>query len=162
MGNAAKGIKAVIGGIDTNIIEPIVTDIYMALMTESDVPEEDKVDVKIVARGAQGLLMRELNRGNAVDLMQMVVPLIGSGSVPVEGVQYLIREIVSGFGFDPDQFGPDPSRLNQLRSAATGGTGGLGATPASAQQGTPLPNLDGRSATPPDPADAISPLSTVG
>jgi hypothetical protein len=162
MGNAAKGIKAVIGGIDTNVIEPLVTDIYMALMTEPDVPEEDKVDVKIVARGAQGLLMRELSRGNAVDLLQMVVPLRGSGDVTKEGVQYLIREIVSGFGFDPDQFGPDPARLNQLRGAATDATGGLGVTPASAQMGTPPPSLDGRSATPPDPAEAVSPSGITG
>jgi hypothetical protein len=162
MGNAAKGLKAVIGHIDTNVIAPMVTDIYMALMTEPSVPEEDKVDVQIVARGSQGLLQRELSRGNAVDVLQMVVPLMGSGVVEAPSLQYLLREIVAGFGFDPDKFAPDPARANQLREAALGGTGGLGVTPASAQQGTPPPALDGRSATPPDPAAAISPSSNVG
>jgi hypothetical protein len=162
MGNAAKGLKAVIGHIDTNVIEPMVTDIYMGLMTERGVPDEDKVDVQVVARGSQGLLQRELSRGNAIDVLQLAVPLLPSEVVTKEGIQYLMREIVAGFGFDPDKFATDPERVNQLRTAALDGTEGLGVTPASAQMGTPPPVLDGRSATPPDPAAAISPSGNVG
>jgi hypothetical protein len=163
MGNAAKGLKAVLGHIDSNVIEPMVSDVYMALMTEKGVPEEDKVDVRVVAQGSQGLLQRELTRGNAVEALQIAVPLRSDGTVTREGVQYLVREVVSSLGFDPDKVVPDPAREKQLRAVGPDDTQTVASSPPNAAApGTPVPSLDARSATPPDPADLVRVPTDVG
>jgi hypothetical protein len=157
MGNAAKGLKAVVGHIDVNIIEPMVRDVYVALMTEKDTPDEDKVDVDVVARGSAGLLQQELQQNRTVEGLQVALPAVKSGLIPLEGAQYLYREVLAGLGFDPDKIIPDPGVRAQLRTALGGGNESSAVAPRTAQEGTPLPSLDGRSDTPPDPIAPIAP-----
>lgn len=155
MGNAAKGLKAVIGHIDVYVIEPLVTDCYMATMTEGEVPEEDKVDVNIVARGSSGLLQEELAQNRAVETLQLLTPYVDRKMVPPSGVQYMIRRVVAGMGYDPDLVIPDPRIVAQLRAALGGDTLPPEGAP-STQEATPAPPLDGRSAQPADPVSTVA------
>ena len=155
MGNAAKGLKAVVGHIDVNVIEPLVTDCYMALMTDSAVPAEDKVDVNIMARGSAGLLQQELAQNRALEALQMLTPYADRELVPKDGMQHVLRRVMAGLGFEPDQVIPDPAVPAQLRAALAGDSFRGAEAPSAAQEGTPTPQLDGRSAQPADPAAQV-------
>lgn len=155
MGNAAKGVKAVIAGIDRHVIEPAVTSYYMLLMM-FDKDRTLKADVAVLARGSSGLLQRELQQARAVETLQMLTPYAEKGLVPPRGLQMVIRDILRGLGYSADDIVPDPERQQQLADLAQKfGVAGqqpepidggqLSSTPASSQPGTPGPHLDGRS-----------------
>lgn len=154
MGNAAKGVKAVIAGIDRRVIEPAVTSFYMLLML-FDKDRTLKADVAVIARGSSGLLQRELQQARAVETLQMLTPYAERGLVPPRGLQLVIRDILRGLGYAADDIVPDPDRQQQLADLAQrygvasqqpepqedGGPGDQ----SSSQPGTPGPKLDGRS-----------------
>lgn len=170
MGNAAKGVKLVIAGIDRDVIEPVVRNFY-ALLMMFDPDRTIKADVNVVARGAAGLLQRELSQARAVETLQMLTPYVQAQLVPPDGLQVVLRDVLRGLGYSSDDIIPDPERAQALQNFAIanmlaqnqGGAGGAGAAgggsaPAqtsvpSIQPGTPPPQLDGRSTPAPNPAD---------
>ena len=167
MGNAAKGIKRVISFTDNLIMQPIVEMLFAINMLYSD-DDSLKADAQVVARGAAGLLQKELSQSRAIELLQVLVqPAVQqSGYVPAEAVPKLLRDVAAGMGYDPDII-PDPtagqSIIETLRSMGVqvgDAGGGLGATnpvevagPGGA--GTPIPGLDGRSQPPPMPGESV-------
>lgn len=153
MGNAAKGIKAVISNVDQNVIEGLIQYAYMLVMTDSDVDEADKVDVKIKARGSSGLLQREIMQARAIEVLQLLTPYVQMQIVPPEALIQMLRDVLSGLGYDPDKILPDLVRQGQLQSIASGVTPPVAGISVPAP-GTPMPSLDQRSALPPDPAAA--------
>ena len=170
MGNAARGLKAVVANVDKHITEPLVEAYYNLEMLLGDDPTV-KGDCQIVARGASGLLQRELSQSRAVEALQMLVPFtqIQDGSqqpiIPPQGLRVVISDILKSLGYTAEEIlGPAPERQQELQN--------FGAQPASqpGQQppalrppspGTvmpttealspPPPKLDGRSQPPPDP-----------
>ena len=178
MGNAAKGVKKVIGNIDRDVIEPLVSSLFELLMM-FDPDTSIKADAKVVARGASGILQRELSQSRAVETLQMLTPYVQLGIVPPIGLQVLLRQIMQSLGYSDNEIVPDPDRQNALAlqaqqaqimaQAAQGAQGGGGAIQAPAKPGaidfraqipaTPPPTLDNRSATPPPPgaADQVPP-----
>jgi hypothetical protein len=104
MGNAAKGIKAVALHIDEDVIEPTVTDYYNYNMLTSDDPDI-KADAKVIARGASGLLQRELAQSKMTDILQLLTPYAtaplppqGSTLVPVDTIREVISEVLKSTG----------------------------------------------------------------
>lgn len=158
MGNAAKGVKRVISDIDKDMIEPIIESFYNLNMVYS--PDESiKADAKVIARGATGLLQRELSQSRAAEVLPLLLNGLQLGVVQPSSIATLMREILVSLGFDPGLV-DDPEREQQIAMmlAAQGGQG-MGITaqiPGAAQPGLPpvSPNvsLDGRSALPPDPS----------
>jgi hypothetical protein len=155
MGNAAKGVKNVIASIDKHVIEPVVKA-YWTLEMIYGTDASAKGDSQVVARGASGLLQRELSQARAVEVLNMLTPYAQAGLVPPAGLQVVIRDVLKSLGYSADDIVPDPARAAQL--AAAGGQrppmpSGMsaGAPVPSLQPGTPPPRLDGRSAPPPDP-----------
>lgn len=165
MGNAAKGVKLVIAGIDRDVIEPVITSFYVLLMM-FDPDRTIKADVNVVARGSAGLLQRELSQARAVETLQMLTPYVQAQLVPPDGLQVVLRDVLRGLGYSADDIIPDPERAAALQNFAIANMlqqnqpapGAGGAAPPTALPsttvGTPPPALDGRSATPPDPASA--------
>lgn len=155
MGNAAKGVKNVISSVDKYIIEPVVRAYWtLEMLYGSD--HSAKGDSQVVARGASGLLQRELSQARAVEVLNMLTPYAQAGLVPAAGLQVVIRNVLQSLGFSADEIVPDPARQAQL--AMAGGqrppmpTGMAAGSPVpSTQPGTPMPRLDRRSAPPPDP-----------
>lgn len=148
MGNAAKGVKAVIADIDKRVIEPVVGNYYTLLMMY-DSDRTAKADAAVHARGSAGLLQKELSQARAVEVLQMLTPYAASGDVPREGLQLVIRDVLRGLGYNADEIVPDPMRKNALASLA--GTPGQASGQPAPQVGTAAaPVLDGRSALPAD------------
>lgn len=153
MGNAAKGIKRIIGHIDKDLIEPLVEQYaYLNLMYNEEL--DIKFDLTVVARGSSGLMQRELSQSRAVELLQVLTPFVQPGPdgemiVPVKGLQVVIRDVIRNLGYRADDIAPDPGRggdLEQFLGAA--GAGGEQGGVSSTLPGTSQPALDGRSAVP--------------
>lgn len=161
MGNAAKGVKLVVSGVDRFVIEPLVANYYVLMMLFEPDPTI-KADVAVVARGSSGLLQRELSQARAVEVLNMLTPYAQGGLVPPEGLQSVLRDVLRGLGYTADDIVPDPERQQQLMELAqrmgVSQQFGDGESPATAGPsmvpGTPMPQLDGRSLPPPNPADA--------
>lgn len=148
MANAAKGIKNVILNVDRDVTEPIVEMMYNLNMKYVNNPDI-KGDSQVQARGATGLLQRELAQSRMVELLQTYTPYVEAGIIPKEGAQIMIRESMKNTGMDVDAIVPDPRKNSMLQTDAQR----LGATMQGLNSGqsTPAVPLDGRSQPPPFP-----------
>jgi hypothetical protein len=112
MGNAAKGIKNVQLNIDRDIITNVVEAFYMYnMLTSKD--SSIKADAKVVARGATGLLQRELAQTRTVEVLQLLTPYTQPGPdgqriIEPNSLKYILREILKNTGLDVDKAIPDP------------------------------------------------------
>jgi hypothetical protein len=118
MGNAAKGIKNVALHIDKDIIEQIVTLYYNYNMLTSDDPDI-KADVKILARGASGLLQRELAQSKMTDILTLLTPYAQmqpnpNGLIPADLLQHVITEVLKSTGMNVASYIQDPLRAKTL------------------------------------------------
>lgn len=168
MGNAAKGIKLVINNIDRDIIEQVVHAFYVLhMLFEED--ETLKTDAEIVARGAAGLLQRELMQARSIEVLTMLTPYAQGDIVPKAGLQNVLRDVLRGLGYTADEVVPDPERRAQLDLLAQqiGAREQERRAPLAPLNGrrprlprtlpdlaSAQPRLDGRSALPPPPGQA--------
>lgn len=109
MGNAAKGIKNVQLNIDRDVISGIVTGFYIFNMQTSD-DDSIKADCKVVARGATGLLQRELAQTRTVELLQLLTPYLENWETMPDGIKVLLREVLKTTGLPIDKIIPDPDQ----------------------------------------------------
>lgn len=162
MGNAAKGIKAVIGNVDRYVIEPLITALYELEMLFGDDPTL-KLDVKVIARGSSGILQRELSQARSVEVMQTLVPF-ATGEKPIvkpDALKIVLRDMLRSLGYTADELVEDPDDTARLRTALdqmglvdtpTVPSVGVPAAPVSTSTPrTPPPKLDRRSRAPVSP-----------
>lgn len=107
MGNAAKGIKQVQLNIDRDIISKVVSAYYFYNMQTSD-DIGIKADAKVVARGATGLLQRELAQTRTVEILQLLTPYAQGGLISPEAIDLILRNILQNTGLPVDKIIPDP------------------------------------------------------
>lgn len=176
MANAAKGIKNSILNIDRDVIGPHITFRYNMNMVYDD-DKDIKSDAQVVARGATGILQRELAQARVTELLNTLTPYATAQQgqpaiIPAEGMRVMIREILKNTGLPVDKILPNDDPIQALLS----GLGAAGANPqlvaqlmSSMSGGTPstanalatgsstAPALDGRSAVPSTPGGLPSP-----
>lgn len=148
MANAAKGIKNVILNVDRDVTEPIIEMRYNLNMKYSKNPDV-KGDSQVVARGATGLLQRELAQAKMTELLQLYTPYVEAGLIPKEGAQVMIRESMKNTGWPVDEIIPDPRKNAMLQTDAA--RLGMSMQGLNTGQSTPALPLDGRSQPPPFP-----------
>ncbi len=142
MGNAAKGIKSVALNIDKDVIEKICTLYYNFNMVTSDDPDI-KADAKVVARGASGLLQRELAQSKMTDILQLLtpyaqMPINPNGIIPTDLIRQVISQVLQSTGMDIRDSMPDPRRAQNLAMDLQG-AGISTAMARGAGQPVPLP-----------------------
>lgn len=165
--SALKGIKQAIGNLDKYLVEPVIEGLYLLNMLLY--PDQNvKADAMAVARGAKGIMAREMRQARTVETLQALQPF-ATGPMPIIpriGVVNLLREWLKLQGFEPDLiFGKQlpEDLLQQLAAQGVTGPAGLPAgvdptgmpaamggavaTAVSSQPGTTLPGLDGRQAS---------------
>lgn len=114
MGNAAKGIKNVQLNIDRDIISRVVTAYYYYNMVTSD-DMGIKADAKVNARGATGLLQRELAQTRTVEVLQLLTPYVQAQLVSKEAIDIILRNILQNTGLPVDKIIPDPDEANNIQ-----------------------------------------------
>jgi hypothetical protein len=169
MANAAKGIKNSILNIDRDVVEPHIEFRYNMNMVYDEDPDI-KADAQVVARGATGILQKELSQARSVEILQTLTPYSQSTQpgvppiIPASGMQVIIREVLKSTGLPVNEILPNSDPLSAIISSlgAAGGDpqaiakitqqmgGGNPSTANPLQTGSSVaPALDGRSAPPP-------------
>ena len=117
MGNAAKGIKNSQLNVDRDVISEAVESMYMFNMkTSKDM--SIKSDARVIARGATGLLQRELAQTRTVEVLQLLTPYAQGGLLPQEIIVEMLRNVLRNTGMDIDKFLPDPNDSFNMKELA--------------------------------------------
>lgn len=133
--NSAKGIKRVIGYIDTDVIEPIVKRLYYYNLVY-DEDESIKADANVSAMGVRGFLIMEKEQAKPMETLQSIAPVASNNP---QIAQQLLSEFFVTRGYDPDKMGLPGGTFQRN---IIGGTGSPG-TASAPDLG--VPSLDGRS-----------------
>src|SRR5574343_1214987 len=91
-----------------------------------------KADAAVQARGASGVLNRELSQAKLQELLQLLAPFAQGQLIPPEVVLQLVREIIEGSGYDASKLIPPNAASSALQfanalAAANPPTDGTGA-----------------------------------
>lgn len=116
MNAANKGIKNVANNIDTDLIVPSVERLYFNMML-NDPDQTIKGDLQVKARGASGLMLKELLNQRRIEFMQQIPALSQMGVIKPEGVAALMREIVKGLEMPQDRIIPSDDEIRQMQLA---------------------------------------------
>ena len=107
MNNAGKAIKQVIANID-RAVEKMIERLWMYNMKYADDPDL-KGDVKLVARGASALIMKESAAQRRNELLQMALNSpVAQQIMGIEGTAHLLREQVKTLELNGDKVVPPP------------------------------------------------------
>ena len=109
MNAANKGIKNVANNIDTDIIVPVVERLFYYIMVY-DEDESVKGDLSIKAKGASGLMLKELLNQRRLEFLQIVAPFVQSQLVPPDVLLEILKELAAGLEF-PDGMLPTPEEF---------------------------------------------------
>lgn len=118
MSNAGKSIKQVISNIDDNVIRPVIDRLYFYNMRYSDDPDL-KGDVRIVARGAVSLIVKEQAQARQNQFLQVALqsPIVQQ-VVGIEGIAELLRQAAKTLDLNPDHIVPPVEILKQRMAQA--------------------------------------------
>lgn len=153
MGNAAKGIKNVQLNIDRDVIARVVSAYYYYnMVTSKDIGI--KADAKVSARGATGLLQRELAQTRTVEVLQLLTPYVQNGYIDKEAINLILRNILQNTGLPVDKIVPDPDAEASIQDLASLLGGQTMAFNRGSSQPVPLPP---QSVPPPNPQTAPFP-----
>lgn len=98
MNAANKGIKSVANNIDTDLIIPTIERMFYFIMAY-DPDNSDKGDVEVRARGASGLMLKELLNQRRLEFLQIVTPFIQGGLLPPTAIISIMSELAKGLEF---------------------------------------------------------------
>lgn len=116
MDNASKGIKGAISNID-QVVEAVVTFMYVHnMLFDSD--ETIKGDMKIVARGALGMVMREQLQEKRQAYLQATLNPIDAQIMGMDGRAYLLEKTAAPLQLDVRRLVPSAEVLKQRMKEA--------------------------------------------
>lgn len=133
---ATVTLQNAVMNIDFKVFSPMILACYRWVMLYHPDPKI-KADAKVRARGASGVLNREMSQAKLYDLLQLLAPYASSGLLPPSVILTLLREIVTGSGYDADKIIPPDAEaaalefMNALAAAK--------APPAPVQMAGPTP-----------------------
>lgn len=117
MNAAARGIKEAFADIDQNAIRPLITRFYVWNMLYSEDPNV-KGDLQIVARGASGMLLRELQLQKLTEFMDRTNNPTDQEIMGVEGRAELLRLQAKLLNIDVTDIVPSEDELEKRREKA--------------------------------------------
>ena len=92
-GNALKGVQSGITNIDDDVVGPFATSLYM-LNLKYNPNKEIKGDAKVIARGASGLMEKELKKNDMLEAAQIVASLAQTGRVNPEAIDKAVDRVL--------------------------------------------------------------------
>ena len=116
--NAGKTIKQVISNIDRRVTQPLIERLWFYNMKYSDDPAL-KGDVKIVAKGAGSLLVKDAATQRRNEFLQMVLTnQTAQNIVGPTGTAQLMREQVKALDMNGDKIVPPPEVMRARMAVA--------------------------------------------
>jgi len=115
IGNASKIIKQVVGGIDMNVWTPLLDRLYYYNMRYSD-DEDLKGDVKVVARGALSMAVKEAAQVRRNEFLQATANPFDMQIIGMEGRAEVLRESARGLDMNTDKVVPPVAVLKERQA----------------------------------------------
>lgn len=116
--NASKNIRRVMLSVDRNIIRRLIKMLYMFNMMDEEVPDNEKADLEIVARGALSSAVED--RLNSLRYNFFITVLQNSeqlmGIIGRKRFVGLLREITKPLQFSENEIIPTDFELDQLEA----------------------------------------------
>lgn len=126
-------VKAAFLNIDQTMIQPAMQWLWRWNMLNSK-EEGIRADVRVVARGAAGLMQKEIADAERADVLPLLMQLIQGAGLPPEEtqriMQYLLQQTMAQGGMPVDELMSDPALALQQAGAVQ-----------SLQPATPLPTI---------------------
>jgi hypothetical protein len=110
MNNAGKVIKSVVGGIDTNVLTPLVETLYVWNMKYNP-DTELKGDILIVARGAMSITLKEAAQVRRNEFLAATANPYDMSILGVEGRAAVLHEVAKTLDMDPAKVVPSPQKI---------------------------------------------------
>ena len=115
IGNASKIIKQVVGGIDMNIWSPLLERLYYYNMRYSE-DSDLKGDVKVVARGALSMAVKEAAQVRRNEFLQATANPFDMQIIGMEGRAEVLREAARGLDMNTDKVVPPVAILKERQA----------------------------------------------
>ena len=113
MSNAGKSIKQVVGNIDNDVITKVLERQYQRNLRYSDDPELIG-DVKIIAKGAMSLVVKETESVRKSEFLRLVLESpVAQEIVGLPGVAELLRDLASNLNTNVDRLVPEREVIEQ-------------------------------------------------
>ena len=113
---ANKGLKSIVQGIDTNVMTPLLEQLFDYNMLYSD-DESIKGDSQVFARGVASLMQLETLRMRRNEFLQITNNPVDSQIVGTRGRASVLREIAKSLGMDVNKIVPPESQIQQAPAA---------------------------------------------
>lgn len=113
MGAAGKGIRQVVGHIDSDIIKPIVHRQFVYNM-RYDEDESIKGDVEVVARGAINLAVKETVNVRRIEFLNATANPIDAEILGRDGRAAILREVAKGLQMSVEDVIPTREKVKYL------------------------------------------------
>ena len=132
MGAAGKGIRQVVGHIDSDVIKPIVQRQFVYNM-RYDEDESIKGDAQVVARGAVNLAVKETVNVRRIEFLNATANPIDAEILGKDGRAAILREVAKGLQMPVDEIIP-----SREKAAYQGRIASAAAAQQQPQEATPL------------------------
>lgn len=120
MSNAGKAIKQVLSNIDVSIMQPLLEFLFYHNMRYSLDEALKNGDIKIVARGASGLIAKEAHQVRLNEFLNMTISnQTVSQIIGPEGIAELLREGAESLHMDTDKIVPSEDMIKANQMAAS-------------------------------------------
>jgi hypothetical protein len=146
IGNASKIVKQVVGGIDTNVITPLLDRQFYYNMRYSDDPDL-KGDVKVVARGALSMTVKEAAQVRRNEFLAATANPFDMQIIGLDGRAEVLREAARGLDMNTDKVVPPVAVLKERQAIQMMQQAQMvqgGAQPPAAGGGQPSPTGNGQ------------------
>lgn len=118
-GNALKGVQSGIVNLDRDVVAPFATALYMFNLKYNP-KEEIKGDAKVIARGASGLMEKELKKNDLIEKAQIVMQMVQTGAVTPKYLEASIRAVLDALEILPysaDNYEDEPAATDPMAQA---------------------------------------------
>lgn len=115
MGNAAKTLQNVAAGIDRDVIEPMLEDLYAMIMLT--MPGMFRGDEVIVVKGVHHAVKREQDRMRQLEFLQLTANPIDMAIVGPDGRANVLRSVATNLGLEQERVIPDDDELKARMAA---------------------------------------------
>lgn len=113
MNAASKSMKNVVRGVDIDVIEPLVTNLYVSAMLDPDVPNDIKGDAQVKARGSDALMHKEATAMRQAEFLASTNNPSDMQIIGLEGRRVLLENAAKSADLPATQFIPTEEELRQ-------------------------------------------------
>lgn len=113
MNAASKSMKNVVRGVDIDVIEPLVSNLYISAMLDPEIPQDVKGDAQVKARGSDALMHKEATAMRQAEFLASTNNPTDMQIIGAEGRRVLLESAAKSADLPANRFIPTEEELHQ-------------------------------------------------